>query len=209
VTPSDCKNGGLIANNLVEHNYSKGIQLMRARLLLLPAYVHRLRQHSVNNGSVGAVIWEITTLLSATSSITTTKSPPLRRERRRLYSGTATFVDHNLTWSTSDRSGKRSDWYVKQGCWPQKQFDRDPLFLDAAHRNWESQGFRPAKELAGRLARSFPRQAEKPRGRCSFHPFSGFVNPSNLSLLEPFNTFNSHRHTKTTKFQEGIVKRWK
>ena len=57
VTPPGCANGGLIANNLVEHNYSKGIQLYDGGSATEPAFVTVTENTSVNNGSVGALIW--------------------------------------------------------------------------------------------------------------------------------------------------------
>jgi len=157
VTPSDCKNGGLIANNLVEHNYSKGIQLYAGASASTPAYVTVCGNISVNNGSVGAVIWGdhntfVGNILYNNNEIATAAAGA----QAGLYSGTANFVDHNLTWSTSDRSGKRSDWYVKQGCCLKNNLIVDPLFLDAAHRNWDLRASSPAKELAGRACTKLP-----------------------------------------------------
>ena len=157
VTPSDCKNGGLIANNLVEHNFSKGIQLYAGASASTPAYVTVCGNISVNNGSVGAVIWGdhntfIGNILYDNNKIATAAAGA----QAGLYSGTANFVGHNLAWSTSDPGGKRPDWYVKKGCCLKNNLIADPLFLDPAHRNWDLRASSPAKELASRVCSKLP-----------------------------------------------------
>jgi len=53
-TSSGCSNGGLIANNLVENNYSKGVQLYDGGSATSPANVTVTENTSVNNGAQGA-----------------------------------------------------------------------------------------------------------------------------------------------------------
>ena len=156
-TPSDCKNGGLIANNLVEHNFSKGIQLYAGESATTPAYVTVCGNISVNNGSVGAVIWGdhntfVGNILYDNNKIATAAAGA----QAGLYSGTANFVGHNLAWSTSDPGGKRPDWYVKKGCCIKNNLIADPLFLDPAHRNWDLRASSPAKELASPVCSKLP-----------------------------------------------------
>jgi hypothetical protein len=156
-TPEDCKNGGLIANNLVEHNFSKGIQLYAGASASTPAYVTVHGNISVNNGSLGAVIWGdhnifVDNILYNNNEI----AGAAAGAQAGLYSGTANFVDHNLAWSTSDPSGKRPDWYVKKGCCLKNNLIADPLFLDPAHRNWDLRPSSPAKELASRVCTKLP-----------------------------------------------------
>jgi len=67
-----------------------------------------------------------------------------------LYSGTANFVDRNLTWSPSDRGGKRSSWYVKKGCCLKDNLIADPSFLDPARHNWNLKSSSPAGKWANR-----------------------------------------------------------
>ncbi len=148
-TPSDCKNGGLIANNLVEHNFSKGIQLYAGASATTPAYVTVCGNISVNNGAQGAVVWGdhnifVDNILYNNNEI----AGAAAGAQAGLYSGTANFVDHNLTWSTSDPGGKRLDWYVKKGCCLKNNLIADPLFLDPAHPNWDLRPSSPAKELS-------------------------------------------------------------
>ena len=156
-TPSDCKNGGLIANNLVEHNFSKGIQLYAGASASTPAYVTVCGNISVNNGAQGAVIWGdrnifVDNILYNNNEVASAAAGA----QAGLYSGTANFVDHNLAWSTSDPGGKRPDWYVKKGCCLKNNLIVDPLFFDPEHRNWDLRPSSPAKKLASRVCAKLP-----------------------------------------------------
>ena len=144
-TPADCKNGGLIANNLVEHNFSKGIQLYAGASAFTPAYVTVCGNISANNGAQGAVIWGdhnivVNNILYNNNEIARAAAGA----QAGLYSGTANLVDHNLTWSTSDRGGKKSDWYIKKGCCLKTNLIADPSFLDPARHNWNLKPSSPA-----------------------------------------------------------------
>jgi hypothetical protein len=151
-TPADCKNGGLIANNLVEHNFSKGIQLYAGASDSTPAYVTVRGNISVNNGSLGAVIWgDQNTFFDNILYNNNEIAGAAAGAQAGLYSGTANFVQHNLTWSTSDRGGKRSGWYVKNGCCLTDNSIADPLFLDPARHNWDLKSSSPASEWANRI----------------------------------------------------------
>jgi hypothetical protein len=152
-TPLNCKNGGLIANNLVEHNFSKGIQLYAGASDSTPAYVTVCGNVSVNNGAQGAVIWGdnntfVDNILYNNNEI----AEAAAGAQAGLYSGTANFVDHNLTWSTSDRGGKRSGWYVKEGCCLNDNLIADPSFLDPPRHNWDLKPSSPASEWANRVS---------------------------------------------------------
>jgi hypothetical protein len=141
-TPADCKNGGLIANNLVEHNFSKGIQLYADASDSTPAYVVVYGNISVNNGAQGAVIWGdhntfVDNILYNNNEI----AGAAAGAQAGLYAGSANFVHHNITWSTSDRGGKRSGWYVSKGCCLTNNSIADPLFLDPARHNWDLKTF--------------------------------------------------------------------
>lgn len=146
-TPPNCKDGGLIANNLVEHNFSKGIQLYADASTSTPAYVTVCGNISANNGAQGAVIWGdnnsfVGNVLYNNNEI----AGAAAGAQAGLYSGRANLVDHNLTWSTSDPGGKRSGWYIKNGCCLKTNKIADPLFMDPGHHNWESKSSSPASE---------------------------------------------------------------
>jgi hypothetical protein len=146
-TPVGCKNGGLIANNLVEHNFSKGIQLYSGGSASTPAYVTACGNTSVNNGAQGAVIWGdhnvfVDNVLYNNNEI----AGAAAGAQAGLYTGTANFVDHNLTWSTSGRGDKRLAWYVKEGCCLINNMTADPLFLDPQRHNWDLTPSSPASE---------------------------------------------------------------
>ena len=150
-TPADCKNGGLIARNLVEHNYSKGIQLYAGGSATTPAYVTVCGNISVNNGSLGAVVWGDHNVFSNNifynnNEIVTASAGA----QAGLYSGAANVVDHNLTWSSSDRGGRRSSWYVKKGCCLKDNLIADPSFLDPPRHNWNLKPSSPAGKWATR-----------------------------------------------------------
>ena len=137
-TPADCQNGGLIAGNLVEHNYSKGIQLYAGASATTPAYVTVCGNISVNNGSLGAVVWGDHNVFANNIFYNNNEiAGAAAGAQAGLYSGTANFVDHNLTWSTSDRGGKRSSWYVDKGCCLKNNLIADPSFLDPPRHNWD------------------------------------------------------------------------
>src|SRR5215467_941651 len=148
-TPPDCKNGGLIVNNLVEHNYSKGIQLYASASASTPAYVTVCGNISVNNGAQGAVIWgDNNTFIGNILYNNNEIAGAAAGAQAGLYSGTTNLVDHNLTWSTFDPGGKRSGWYVKNGCCLKTNKIADPLFMDPGQHNWESKPFSPASKYA-------------------------------------------------------------
>lgn len=150
-TPADCENGGLIADNLVEHNYSKGIQLYAGASATTPAYVTVCGNIAANNGAQGAVIWGdhnivVNNILYNNNEM----AGAAAGAQAGLYSGTANLVDHNLTWSTSDRGGRQSDWYITKGCCLKNNLIADPSFLDPVRHNWDLKPASPASELVRR-----------------------------------------------------------
>jgi len=150
-TPADCKNGGLIADNLVEHNYSKGIQLYAGASATTPAHVTVCGNIAANNGAQGAVIWgDYNTFVDNILYNNNEIAGAAAGAQAGLYSGTANFVDRNLTWSPSDRGGKRSSWYVKKGCCLRGNLIADPSFLDPARHNWNLKPSSPAGKWANR-----------------------------------------------------------
>lgn len=151
-TPANCKDGGLIANNLVEHNFSKGIQLYAGASASTPAYVTVQGNISVNNGAQGAVIWgDYNTFVDNILYDNNETAGAAAGAQAGLYSGSVNFVDHNLTWSSSDHGGKRSGWYVKNGCCLKDNVIADPLFFDPARSNWDLKPSSPACEWANRV----------------------------------------------------------
>jgi hypothetical protein len=156
-TPADCKNGGLIANNLVEHNFSKGIQLYAGASASTPAYVTVHDNISVNNGSLGALIWgDHNTFVDNILYNNNEVAGAATGAQAGLYSGSANFVDHNLTWNTSDRDGKRPGWYVKNGCCLKDNSIADPSFLDPGRHNWDLKPSSPACKWANRVCAAPP-----------------------------------------------------
>src|SRR5467141_1024705 len=133
-TPSGCSNGGLIANNLVENNYSKGIQLYDGGSSTSPANVTVIENTSVNNGAQGAVVWGdhnvfANNILYNNNNLSGGAGAGAQGG---LYSGSANFVDKNLTFDPSGNSG----WDNPAGCCISNNKQTDPLFLSPSGLDW-------------------------------------------------------------------------
>jgi acid phosphatase len=142
VTPSGCSNGGLIANNLVENNYSKGIQLYDAGSATSPANVTVTENTSVNNGAQGAVVWGdrntfVNNILYNNNNLS---GGAAAGAQAGLYSGSANLVDQNLTFDPSGNSG----WDNPTGCCITNNKQGDPLFLNPGGLDWHILASSPA-----------------------------------------------------------------
>jgi hypothetical protein len=143
VTPAGCTNGGLIANNLVEHNYSKGIQLYDGGSGTEPAFVTVTENTSVNNGNLGAVVWGdhnvfVNNILYNNNNLS---GGAAAGAQAGLYTGTST-VDHNVTFNPANPSGL--GWYNPGGCCITNNQTADPLFLSPLELNWHILASSPA-----------------------------------------------------------------
>ena len=141
-TSSGCSNGGLIANNLVENNYSKGIQLYDGGSSTSPANVTVTENTSVNNGAQGAVVWGdhnvfVNNILYNNNNLS---GGAAAGAQAGLYSGTANLVDHNLTFDPTGNSG----WDNPTGCCMTNNKQADPLFLSPSGLNWHILSTSPA-----------------------------------------------------------------
>ena len=141
-TPSGCSNGGLIANNLVENNYSKGIQLYDGGSSTSPANVTVTENTSVNNGAQGAVVWGdhnvfVNNVLYNNNNLS---GGAAAGAQAGLYSGTANLVDHNLTFDPTGNSG----WDNPAGCCMTNNMQADPLFVSPSGLNWHILSTSPA-----------------------------------------------------------------
>jgi hypothetical protein len=134
-TTSGCSNGGLIANNLVENNFSKGIQLYDGASSTSPAYVTVMENTSVNNGATGAVVWGdhnvfVNNILYNNNNLS---GGAAAGAQAGLYSGSANLVDQNLSFNPSGNSG----WYNPGGCcMTNNNKQADPLFLNPLGLDW-------------------------------------------------------------------------
>jgi len=134
VTSPGCTNGGLIANNLVENNYSKGIQLYDGGSATSPAYVTVTENTSVNNGAQGAVVWGdhnvfVNNILYGNNNLS---GGAAGGAQAALYTGSANLVDHNLTFDPTGNSG----WYNPGGCCITNNKQADPLFVNPSGLDW-------------------------------------------------------------------------
>jgi hypothetical protein len=145
VTPPGCTNGGLIANNLVEHNFSKGIQLYDSGSTTEPAFVTVIENTSVNNGSVGALVWGdhnvfVNNILYNNNNLS---GGAAIGAQAGLYSGTSTLVDHNVTFNPANPSGL--GWFNAAGtCCITNNTLADPLFLSPLGLDWHILASSPA-----------------------------------------------------------------
>jgi len=142
VNSPGCTNGGLIANNLVENNYSKGIQLYNGGSATSPAYVTVTENTSVNNGAQGAVVWGdhnvfVNNILYNNNNLSGGSAAGAQAG---LYSGSANLLDHNLTFDPTGNSG----WDNPAGCCITNNQQGDPLFLNASGLNWHILSTSPA-----------------------------------------------------------------
>ena len=133
-TSSGCSNGGLIANNLVENNYSKGVQLYDGGSATSPANVTVTENTSVNNGAQGAVVWGdhnvfVNNILYNNNNLS---GGAAAGAQGGLYTGSANLVDKNLTFDPTGNSG----WDNPGGCCITNNKQTDPLFLSPSGLDW-------------------------------------------------------------------------
>jgi Phosphoesterase family/Putative Ig domain/Abnormal spindle-like microcephaly-assoc'd, ASPM-SPD-2-Hydin/Immunoglobulin domain len=141
-TSSGCTNGGLIANNVVENNYSKGIQLYDGGSATSPANVTVIENTSVNNGAQGAVVWGdhnvfVNNILYNNNNLS---GGAAAGAQGGLYSGSANLVDKNLTFDPTGNSG----WDNPSGCCITNNKQGDPLFLSSSGLDWHILATSPA-----------------------------------------------------------------
>jgi hypothetical protein len=142
VTPPGCINGGLIANNLVENNYSKGIQLYDGGSSTSPTNVTVTENTSVNNGAQGAVVWGdhnvfVNNVLYNNNNLSGGAGAGAQAG---LYAGLANLVDQNLTFDPSGNSG----WDSPTGCCITNNKQADPLFVSPSALDWHILASSPA-----------------------------------------------------------------
>jgi hypothetical protein len=155
---TSCTNGGLIANNLVEHNWSKGIQLYcgqntnssnTACSASTPTTVLQNvtveENTSVNNDNYGAVIngsnnvFANNILYNNADVITTSNQAGVYT----FDSNHPHVIDHDITWDTS--SSSRRGWYDPNSCGcVTNNTAADPQFVSPSTLNWHILGSSPA-----------------------------------------------------------------
>ncbi len=138
-TTAGCANGGLIANNVVEHNGS-GIQLYSGGSNTIPANVKVEENTFVNNAGYGIVVWGDNNIVA--NNLAYGNGDPLNDLQGAIYTGVANVVDHNVTFSPT--SASRSGWYLAGGCCLTNNLAKDPLFVSATTKNWHLTPLSPA-----------------------------------------------------------------
>ena len=144
-TLATCANGGLIANNLVENNYSKGIQLFDTGSSTSPANVTVTENTSVNNGNTGATVWGdhnvfVNNILYNNNNLS---GGAANGAQAGLYTGTNTLVDHNLAFNPANLLAP--GWFNAGGCCiSTSNTSIDPLFLSPSGLDWHILSSSPA-----------------------------------------------------------------
>lgn len=130
-TAAGCTNGGLISNNVVEHNGS-GIQLYSAGSTTIPANVTVEENTFVSSAGYGIVVWGDNNIVA--NNIAYGNGDALNDPQGTIHTGVANVVDHNVTFSPT--SASRSGWYLSGGCCLSNNLVRDPLFISTSTKDW-------------------------------------------------------------------------
>lgn len=128
--------GGLIANNIVENSYSKGIQLFDGSSATEPAFVTVTENTSVNNGAQGIVVWGDNNVVANNISYNNNNlsGGAAGGAQDSLHSGTAQTVDHNVTYNPASPPGVT--WFNPAGCCITNTLAANPLFKNAGAKDW-------------------------------------------------------------------------
>jgi parallel beta-helix repeat protein len=138
-TTTGCANGGLIANNVVEHNGS-GIVLYSGNSNTIPANVAVEENTVVNNAAYGITVWGDNNVVA--NNVAYGNGDPLNDPQGTLRTGAANVLDHNVTFSLTSTS--RSGWYLAGGCCLTNNLAQDPLFVSTSTKNWHLTSSSPA-----------------------------------------------------------------
>jgi len=138
-TTAGCANGGLISNNVVEHNGS-GIALYSGGSNTIPANVAVEENTVVNNAGYGITVWGDNNVVA--NNVAYGNGDPLNDPQGTLRTGVANVLDHNVTFSPTSTS--RSGWYLAGGCCLTNNLAQDPLFVSTSTKNWHLTSSSPA-----------------------------------------------------------------
>jgi|GEM_PF-885360 len=139
-TSSGCTSGGLIANNVIEHNTSIGLQLYSGGSSTTPSNVMVEENTIVSQGAYGITVWGDQNVVA--NNIVYGNGDGLNDTQGALYKGTANVVDHNVTFSPA--SSSRSGWYLAGGCCLTNNLVSDPLFVSPSTKDWHLTSTSPA-----------------------------------------------------------------
>ena len=139
-TSSGCTSGGLIANNVIEHNTSIGLQLYSGGSSTTPSNVMVEENTIVSQGAYGITVWGDQNVVA--NNIVYGNGDGLNDTQGALYKGTMNVVDHNVTFSPA--SSSRSGWYLAGGCCLTNNLASDPLFVSPSTKDWHLTSTSPA-----------------------------------------------------------------
>jgi len=131
-TSTGCSNGGLIANNVIEHNSNIGIQLYAGGSSVTPSNVLLDENTIVLQGGYGIAIYGDNNVIA--NNVLYGNGDTLSDAQGTIDTGVANVVDHSVTFSPT--SASRSGWYLAGGCCLTNNLTQDPLFVSASIKNW-------------------------------------------------------------------------
>jgi len=158
---TSCTNGGLIANNLVESNWSKGIQLYCGGTPPSPACsttspttilqnITVEENTPVNNGAYGAVVYGLSNVFANNILYNNGNATNPQSNQAAVYSFDSTHqhvIDHNITWNTT--SSTRRGWYDPNTCnCVTNNLAADPQFSSPSTMNWHILSSSPAVDFS-------------------------------------------------------------
>jgi len=143
VTSTGCTNGGLIANNLLENTFSKGIQLYNGGSATNPFLVTVTENTVVTSGAQGAVIYgdNNTFVNNVLYNNNNLAGSPDAGAQYGLHTGINNLVDHNLTY---DPVRPTSGFNIAGGCCVTNNLIANPLFVNPAGLDWHILASSPA-----------------------------------------------------------------
>jgi hypothetical protein len=139
-TASGCLKGGLIADNVIEHNSAIGIQLYSAGSNVTPSNVLVEENTVVLQGAYGIAIYGDNNAVA--NNILYGNGDAQSKNQGVIYTGTAQTVDHNVTFDAA--SSSRTGWYLAGGCCLANNLAQDPLFVSVSTKNWHLTSSSPA-----------------------------------------------------------------
>lgn len=137
--------GGLIANNIVEHNNSCGINLFttdNSSGSSYPEYVTVTENTVVNNGNYGICLGGDHNIVA--NNILYNNGDLAPSNQGKIAQGIHHTVDHNLTWDTS--SSSRRGWFdaASCNCITNPYNSSDPSFVSSCNLDWHLTSSSPA-----------------------------------------------------------------
>ena len=134
--------GGLIANNIIEHNYSKGLSMYNGGSSTDPAYVVVTGNTVVNNGRYGIDVYGDHNIV-VNNIFYNNGNVGSANAQATVYTGTSQTLDHNLSYNPAN-PGQQSWFIVSPACCVTNDKSGDPLFVNPTGLDWHVLASSPA-----------------------------------------------------------------